>query len=215
MKYPQNTKYLFFLCMLLVGCRKESVQTTADVNATSKDLVTVTPLAALTLPNLTGYTKYIIVSGQHECTPRPFATVSLSELRFLAVFDNSAVYKTVLASNQADINKLYGFSDNNSFHQTYSARIGWRWYNNRLELLAYDYNKGVVSSAFIAAVPLGTVVSCSIKVLSGSYVFTVNGVTKTVVRSSTTATGRGYQLYPYFGGDENAPHTINIWIKKY
>jgi hypothetical protein len=30
---------------------------------------------------------------------------------------------------------------------------------------------------------------------------------------ATTPKGQGYQLYPYFGGDETAPHDINIWIK--
>ena len=198
------------LCLLLFSCKKEVVyqpEATAAIRNSA-------PAAALVLPDLTGYTKYFIAAGQHECSPRPFVTVSYTELKFNAVFDSSAVYTSVLASNQADINKLYGFSDNNAFHQSYSARIGWRWYNSRLELLAYDYNKGIVSSSFITTAPLGTVINCSIKVLSGSYLFTVNGVTKTMVRSATTLTGKGYQLYPYFGGDENAPHNINIWIKK-
>jgi len=33
-------------------------------------------------------------------------------------------------------------------------------------------------------------------------------------RASSTATAVGYKLYPYFGGDEAAPHDINIWIKE-
>jgi len=33
-------------------------------------------------------------------------------------------------------------------------------------------------------------------------------------RESTTTMAEGYQLYPYFGGDETAPHDIFIWIEK-
>ncbi|MEO5783498.1 MAG: hypothetical protein ABIQ07_09520 [Ginsengibacter sp.] len=33
-------------------------------------------------------------------------------------------------------------------------------------------------------------------------------------RTSTTAKAIGYKLYPYFGGDETAPHEIDIWIKE-
>ena len=200
------------LALILFSCNKESLVVPNDKTGMER---TAQISAALVLPDLTGFTKYFIAAGQHECSPKPFTTVSYTELKFYAVFDSSAVYTSVLSSNQADINKLYGFSDNNSFHQSYSARIGWRWYNNSLELLAYNYNKGVVSSAFITAVPIGTVVNCSIKVMKGSYLFTINGVQKSMTRSATTTTGKGYQLYPYFGGDENAPHDINIWIKKY
>ena len=211
MQYQKIASSLVLMAMLF-GCQKEPVNTSAAT--VEKPAKEVNLQAATSLPDLTGYTKYYIQSGQHECSPRPFVSVSYSELKFQVVFDSTAVYTSVLASNQSDINKLFGFSDNNTFHQYYSARIGWRWYNNRLELLAYDYNKSIASSALITAVPIGSVVSCSIKVLPGSYVFTINGIVKTMARSATTITGKGYQLYPYFGGDENASHDINIWIKK-
>jgi hypothetical protein len=29
----------------------------------------------------------------------------------------------------------------------------------------------------------------------------------------STPKGKGYRLYPYFGGDETAPHDISIWVK--
>jgi hypothetical protein len=32
-------------------------------------------------------------------------------------------------------------------------------------------------------------------------------------RTAATEKAKGYRLYPYFGGDELAPHQINIWIK--
>jgi len=50
-------------------------------------------------------------------------------------------------------------------------------------------------------------------VTGGSYNFLVNGVNYQLPRMATTAKAEGYQLYPYFGGDETAPHLINIWIR--
>ena len=33
-------------------------------------------------------------------------------------------------------------------------------------------------------------------------------------RTSATSKAEGYKLYPYFGGDESAPHDIFIYIKE-
>ncbi len=38
-------------------------------------------------------------------------------------------------------------------------------------------------------------------------------ITELLPKLSTTPLAKGYLLYPYFGGDEVAPHDINIWIK--
>jgi hypothetical protein len=46
-----------------------------------------------------------------------------------------------------------------------------------------------------------------------SYELRVNGVIKTVSRPCSGDYKR-YKLYPYFGGDETAPHTIKIMIKE-
>lgn len=67
----------------------------------------------------------------------------------------------------------------------------------------------------IGTVSIGTEHTCSIKVTPSHYIFTVNNETKTLPRASTTATAIGYKLYPYFGGNESAPHTINIRIKEF
>jgi len=34
-------------------------------------------------------------------------------------------------------------------------------------------------------------------------------------RASTTTEAEGYKLFPYFGGDESAPHTISIWMQEF
>jgi hypothetical protein len=163
----------------------------------------------------TAFTKYTIRQGQNYCDENKFTSVSYSELSFIAKFDSSAIYSTVNPDNQLDINKLYGFSDNNSLsHQQFSARFGWRWSDNALRLFGYVYNNGIRDSKELGIVQIGAENSCSIKVNPKSYVFTLNGTVDSLPRTSTTAKATGYKLYPYFGGDEPAPHTISIWIKE-
>jgi hypothetical protein len=108
---------------------------------------------------------------------------------------------------------LYGFSDNNSDHHQFSARFGWRWSDKALRLFAYIYNEGTVVSKELTTIAIGTEINCSIKVAGTNYLFTVNEVTTQLPQSASTGKAKGYQLYPYFGGDEVAQHQINIWIR--
>lgn len=156
--------------------------------------------------------EYSIKQGAQYCDQNTFKAVSVSEMKFTVKFDSTAIYKTQDPVNQYDINKLYGFSDNNSDHHQYSARFGWRWSDGALRLFAYVYNEGSVSSKELTTIAIGTESTCSIKVLKDQYVFTVNGISQNMPRLSTTEKGQGYQLYPYFGGDETAPHEIHVWI---
>lgn len=162
----------------------------------------------------TQFTKYVIQKGKNYCDDNTYVQTSYSQLNFIAKFDSTAIYATVNPDNQYDINKLYGFADNNSFHQQYSARFGWRWSDKALRLFGYVYNSGVRSSIELGTIAIGAEANCSIKVTSKSYVFTLNGKTDSLPRASVTAKAEGYKLYPYFGGDEPAPHLINIWIKE-
>jgi hypothetical protein len=160
------------------------------------------------------FVQYTIAEGKQYCDQNVYTASTYSEQKFVVRFDSSAVYKTVASSNQVDINKLFGFSDNNAQHHQYSARIGWRWSNNALRLFAYVYNDGVVSYKELTTVAIGAEINCSIKVSGNSYVFTVGDKVDTMPRTSTTEQAVGYKLYPYFGGDEMAPHAISIWIKE-
>ncbi|HEX6914302.1 MAG TPA: hypothetical protein VF145_03630, partial [Chitinophagaceae bacterium] len=147
------------------------------------------------------FVDHIIAQGTHNSDKNAYKPVNTSEMKFKVIFDNSAVYSTVDPWNQGDINKLYGFSDNNQDHHTNSARIGWRWFENQLQLFAYVYNNTVESDKLIAAVPLNQEISCSIRAAGDQYIFTVNGTTVSMSRASATPEATGYQLYPYFGGD--------------
>ncbi|MCW3106187.1 MAG: hypothetical protein JWQ09_693 [Segetibacter sp.] len=160
------------------------------------------------------FVKYTIPKGEQYSDKSAYSAVNYQQLSFIVKFDSSAIYQTVSASNQSDINKLFGFSDNKAQHHEYSARFGWRWSNNALRLFGYIYNNSVMSFKELGTVAIGAENTCSIKVNKDTYVFTLNGKETTMPRASTTATAEGYKLYPYFGGDEMAPHTISIWIRE-
>ncbi|MFL5808715.1 MAG: hypothetical protein ACJ749_04290 [Flavisolibacter sp.] len=195
----KTTIFSFAIALLFSGCNK-TADKIIDKGFSSQH-------------DLSKFIKYTIQQGNQFCDQNEFAAVETNEMNFIVVFDSSAIYQTALAENQDDINKLYGFSDNNSEHHKFSARFGWRWSNNALRLFAYVYNEAEMTSKEITTVDPGKEINCSIVVKGNRYVFTVNDRTQEMPRMATTDNGKGYQLYPYFGGDESAPHEINIWIR--
>ncbi len=187
------------LCILLIlSCKKEN--SPLQVNETEEARE--------------NYIQYIIHKGQQYCDDNNFKTIAYSELKFKVKFDSSAIYTTKEPANQYDINKLYGFSDNNSGHHQFSARFGWRWSDGALRLFGYVYNEGIRRSKELGTVTIGAENNCSIQAGHGFYTFTLNTITDTLLRKSITLEAAGYKLYPYFGGDETAPHDIKIWIEE-
>jgi hypothetical protein len=193
-------KLLLFCFALLftaqMGCKKAVVP----------EELPVTPASS--------FTQYLIRSGQHEATTNFSKKLDVIEMKFTVKFDNSAIYKTITPVNQLDINKLYGFADNDQHHQQFSARFGWRWSDNALRLFAYVYNNGNRTSKELGTISIGTENSCAIKITPAKYLFSLNGKVDSLPRLSTTPTAVGYQLYPYFGGDETAPHDMKILIRE-
>jgi hypothetical protein len=160
------------------------------------------------------FVQYTIRKNQHYCDQSSYKTIETSFQKFIVRFDSTAIYQTLDPVNQYDINKLIGFSDNNLDHHQFSARFGWRWSDGSLRLFAYVYNNGLVSSEELATISIGQEILCSIQVTANSYIFMVNDLVKEMPRTSTTTKAVGYKLFPYFGGDETAPHDFNIWIKE-
>jgi len=154
---------------------------------------------------------YIIKKDSHYCKPNPITFTSKSRLIFTAVFDSSCIYQTVNPHNQNDINKLYGFSDCNTLHLLNSARVGWRWSNDSLRIFGFVHNDAAMISQEITTAPIGSVINCSITCLDTQYKFEVNGKKVLLPRHCSGKYTR-YRLYPYFGGDEAAPHRIKIQI---
>ncbi len=137
----------------------------------------------------------------------------LREMRFIAWFDSSCIYTNSNPGNFSDINKLYGFADCNSAHQESSARFGWNWNGNSIDIYAYCYANNKRQWKLLGPVQLKKPSEMSIKVLPGQYIFEFGGKRETMERTCSTTQIEGYQLYPYFGGDEAAPHEMRIYIK--
>ena len=192
----------------LCSCRKDVA------TFTNKTTVPASDSTARKIKATNTFTTYTIRAGAHFCEHNSYPYFAAPALYFTVQFDSSAIYKSSNPQNQYDENKLYGFSDNNSHHQQFSARFGWRWCNGELELSAYTYNNGVRSDKVLGAVAIGAENKCAIVVQGDHYDFVLNGVVTSVPRTSKTAKAIGYKLLPYFGGDEVAPHTVTINIRE-
>ncbi len=195
---PMKKSSPFFYALLLLvvaSCQKE------------KPLQSIAPVSK-------PFTEFIIPEGKHYAHGNVFKAVETTELKFTVRFDSSAIYTSTDPENQYDVNKLYGFADNTAFHQQFSARFGWRWSGGALRLFAYTYNNGVRDAKELGEVAIGSNIECAIKVAGDSYRFSVNGKVETMPRLSEGDTAKGYQLYPYFGGDEVAPHEVRVWISE-
>jgi hypothetical protein len=155
---------------------------------------------------------YVIAAGEHYCNESEFQKMTVSKIKFRAMFDRSAVYETKSKENQADINKLYGVSDCGTTHQINSARFGWVWNNNRLEIWAYTYADGQRHFSFVDTVSLDKFHEYEIAFTDSNYIFKLNDSIVELPRSCSNAAD-GYKLYPYFGGDETAPHEVTIAIE--
>ena len=128
-------------------------------------------------------------------------------------FDSSAIYHTVDSLNQLDVNKLIGWSDCGDGHMENSIRFGWRW-NDSLEIHWFKHENGQFSFDKIKTVSMCKSHKYNLKIHKWDYEMEVDDVTVFVPRNCVY-NKRRYQLYPYFGGDETAPHDITIKIKRY
>jgi len=156
---------------------------------------------------------YTIKTGSHEVENNSNGLFTSSSMRFQAIFDSSCIYKNRFAENQNDINKLMGFSDCSSQHQSNSARFGWNWRENALRIYAYIYVDGQRQEKELGTAQIGKITSFGIKTEGNSYVFTFNGNDVSMPRHCSGGTGISYKLLPYFGGDEPAPQDIKIKIR--
>ena len=111
------------------------------------------------------------------------------------------------------LKKLYGLSDCNDNHTKTSMRLGWRWLNDSLEIHWFKHTNENFSFAKISTINLNTIVNFSITFDENYYHVSVDIDTVTIDRPCNSQSIRKYYLWPYFGGNETAPHDIKIKIK--
>lgn len=159
------------------------------------------------------YETFIIPEGKHS-KGVDLQFLQTDNLTFQAIFDESAIYKSKIEENQWDINKLLGFADCNSHHHENSARFGWRWLNDSLEIMAYCYADGERITEKVGNLELNEPGYFQIQLTEDTYLFTLNTLpTVNIIRENICQQGSYYMLWPYFGGDEVAPHDIKIKLK--
>ena len=160
-----------------------------------------------------GYRVYTIKKCHHRSTYAYQPTKS-DLIRFKAVFNASAIYTTKDPLNQPDINKLYGVSDCGCNHMDYSIRFGWRWLDDSLEIHWFRHSNGDFTFNKITTAIIDQSQEYSIEIQENQYILCVDNICDTVARVGCSSLDfKKYYLYPYFGGDEKAPHDITIKIK--
>jgi len=159
--------------------------------------------------DINGYTTFKIKKDSHKSN-YSLRFTNKNNLIFLVQFDSSAIYKTVSPVNQWDVNKLIGVSDG-GFHGANSARFGWRYVDGNLELLGYTHYKGKFNFEKIKNIKIGEVYTLNL-LINEKYMFIVDKDTVIMDRYPNYYS-KSYYLWPYFGGDEVAPHDITIKIK--
>lgn len=206
MKNPRPAKTIISYCIpfivlitILCSCRKTPLFEGPETKSAS-------------LSN--SFTRYTIAKSAHYSNGNSIKTISKTALHFIAKFDSTCKYQTSLQENRADINKLYGFSDCGAQHHISSARFGWVSTGDSIELHAYVYLNGERKSKYLHTVATNTEVELTITPAANSYLFIVNGKISEMPRQCNSEKIEGYQLYPYFGGDETAPHEMHIFIKE-
>ena len=158
-----------------------------------------------------GYQVYTIKKNKHRSGYR-YRSNYRDYINFKVIFDESAIYETKDPSNQADVNKLYGVSDCGKNHMKYSMRFGWRYYRGKLQILWFKHEAGEFSFGVIKDIEINKPYNCTLNIFEDEYIMSVDDIS-TVIPRACDMNYKKYYLYPYFGGDEVAPHTIKIKIK--
>lgn len=167
-------------------------------------------------------TQYQIPQGEHQSKVvngffgDKMRTLKSDYMSFTARFDESARYD-LQNNDQGDINKLMGFADANSLHHDNSIRFGWRYSiaKDAIEIFGYAYQDGVRNFKYITDVAIQETADFSIQLTEESYVLQVKGEkTLEMDRMVKNTVGVYYLLFPYFGGNEPAPHDVNVFVKE-
>ena len=161
-----------------------------------------------------GFRTYTIPQGKHS-SGNFINHPENSRIVFDFMLDESAIYETEVPENQSDVNKIYGMSDFGKRHQKYSIRLGWRYIRGEIQLCWLRHEEGRHSSGTIRTIEIDEIYNAVINITTFYYQFVIDGDTTLVRRRPEGYWGlvRRYYLYPYFGGNEYAPHDITIKIR--
>lgn len=163
---------------------------------------------------------FTIRKGRHYARPFRFALWwNRKVFARKVVFANNCKYG-LPNDDQLDTNKLFGIGYIPGFHHKDSARFGWRYLpgSGQMEVVAYCYDRGKRIIESVASVTVGQVYQLTLNIMQNEYLFTVVDPGGTIVGQTIIAKQHNkklqYGLWPYFGGNQTAPHYMTILIDK-
>lgn len=200
------------------------VSLTARVRQIGALLLGISLFAAACVPDfLVSNPDWVVIEpGDHEALPKRKAGVVISpkEVSATVTFDSSCIYDVGVIDNQ-DWNKVIGLGFMGSKdqdvtvgtppHQVDGARVGWRWnpQRGRIDLGAYVYVEGKLTSFKVAETAINTPTKLTIKIDYERKLYQVLGgqpIPFTHNKSFAYKTGL------YFGGNQPAPQRIRVKI---
>jgi hypothetical protein len=150
---------------------------------------------------------YFIKKGNHYSRHERTELFLQSRYSFAFKFDHTAMYDFA-NDNQEDWNKLTGFRY--ATIQKNSARFVWRWNpeDKVVDIGAYAYVDGERFMQQIGQANIDEVYAGMIINNENEYLFIYGG--NIIQVPKTVWNEKKFWQYPYFGGDERAPHDIKI-----
>lgn len=157
----------------------------------------------------------VIKKGTHAPFRFPELLFDQQRLAAKVVFTRTCAYDIGI-KDQADINKLFGIGYFPSHHKN-SVRFGWRYVIelDAIEVMAYWYSKGERKSNHICFVSLEKEHLYILNIMEVGHILDVYDNAKKIgnfVIGDVPGRSIGYLLRPYFGGNQTAPHDIEIKI---
>lgn len=155
---------------------------------------------------------FTIKKGKHTRFKFPkiiFKNTISAKIKLIGDFS----YITDSRENQKDTNKIFGLSDGWHHHKN-SIRIGYRYINDKIEILSYRYNDGKHYSSLMGYINSDEEFDVKIEIRKNKYYITFKNVRFEYNRTCRWWIPR-YLLYPYFGGQETTKKDLKFQIKIY
>lgn len=127
------------------------------------------------------------------------------------IFDESCKYD-LIDSDQYDVNKLFGLGFFPHHIQT-SARFGWNWNikNEVIDIFSFIHRQGKFYFDFMTFIEIDKPITLTLFIQRRQVIFEAQKKTAFITKSEQLNTNPlAYELRPYFGGNETAPHDMKI-----
>lgn len=176
---------------------------------TSCSIYSVDPSVTYIIKKGDHYAGYYTFQNKYKDTSKKIAPIWLrgNRIEFKFSFNDTNKYDFSVKDG-LDINKLYGITST-KIHEN-SARIGWRYTgDDNFEVFAYYYVRGVRGWTLLGTYKTRERLTISIDVSKHEYTYVVNNEWFSVYNTKNILAARAF---PYFGGDNVAPHKMIFLI---